>query len=141
MASHFGGKVGGSTQREYGHADVEVIKLGSPYAFADKFLEGLEGQLQVWMSHGDQISEPPEGFHVIGKTKTSPFTVIAHDSKPFFGIQFHPEVTHTPKGKDIIGRFVLNICECSATWTMVRRSLCLEWRSDWLGRSHSSLKR
>jgi GMP synthase (glutamine-hydrolysing) len=120
MASHFGGKVGGSTHREYGHADVEVIKLGPPYAFADKFLQGLEGQLQVWMSHGDQISELPEGFHVIGKTKTSPFTAIAHDSKPFFGIQFHPEVTHTPKGKDIIGRFVLNICECSATWTMVR---------------------
>lgn len=120
MASHFGGKVGGSTHREYGHADVEVIKLGPPYAFADKFLQGLEGQLQVWMSHGDQISELPEGFHVIGKTKTSPFTAIAHDSKPFFGIQFHPEVTHTSKGKDIIGRFVLNICECSATWTMVR---------------------
>ncbi|KAG8812264.1 GMP synthase (glutamine-hydrolyzing) [Serendipita sp. 401] len=118
MASYFGGKVGESTHREYGHADVEVIKLGPPYELADKLLEGLENQLQVWMSHGDKISKAPDDFYVIGKTKNSPFTAIAHKAKPFFGIQFHPEVTHTPKGKDIIGRFVLNICQCKATWTM-----------------------
>lgn len=71
------------------------------------------------MSHGDQISEAPEDFVVVGKTRTSPFTAIAHKSEPFFGIQFHPEVTHTPKGKEIISRFVLNICKCKASWTMV----------------------
>ncbi|PVF99750.1 putative GUA1-GMP synthase [Serendipita vermifera] len=118
MASHFGGKVGGSTHREYGHADVEVIKLGAPYDRADRLLNGLEDQLQVWMSHGDQISEIPNGFRVVGKTKTSPFTAIAHESEPFFGIQFHPEVTHTPKGKDLIGKFIINICNCEASWTM-----------------------
>lgn len=119
MASYFGGKVGGSTHREYGHADVEVIKLGPPNDLADKLFDGLEGGLQVWMSHGDKISEAPKDFSVIGKTNSAPFAAIAHSSKPFFGIQFHPEVTHTSKGKDIIGRFVLNICQCSATWTMV----------------------
>ncbi|KAG8799646.1 GMP synthase (glutamine-hydrolyzing), partial [Serendipita sp. 399] len=118
MALHFGGKVGGSTHREYGHADVEVIKLGPPNELADKLLEGLENQLQVWMSHGDKISKAPPDFHIVGTTKNSPFTAIAHETKPFFGIQFHPEVTHTPKGKDIIGRFVLNICQCEASWTM-----------------------
>ncbi|CAG7849317.1 GMP synthase [glutamine-hydrolyzing]; AltName: Full=GMP synthetase; AltName: Full=Glutamine amidotransferase [Serendipita indica DSM 11827] len=118
MASYFGGKVGGSTHREYGHADVEVIKLGNEFQLANKLLDGLGEQFQVWMSHGDQISTAPNGFHVVGKTRTAPFAAIAHESKPFFGIQFHPEVTHTPKGKDIIGRFVLNICECDASWTM-----------------------
>jgi GMP synthase (glutamine-hydrolysing) len=71
------------------------------------------------MSHGDQISEIPSVFRVVGKTRTSPFTAIAHESEPFFGIQFHPEVTHTPKGKDLIGRFIINICNCEASWTMV----------------------
>lgn len=80
------------------------------------------------MSHGDQISEAPEEFVVVGKTRTSPFAAIAHKSKPFFGIQFHPEVTHTPKGKDIIGRFVLNICKCQASWTMVGTGKPLEGR-------------
>jgi GMP synthase (glutamine-hydrolysing) len=74
------------------------------------------------MSHGDQLSDLPPGFHVIGRTPTAPFTAIAHDSKPFYGIQFHPEVTHTPKGKDIIGRFILDICGCQSNWTMVGRS-------------------
>ena len=71
------------------------------------------------MSHGDQLSAPPEEFHVIGKTQTAPYAAIAHNSKPWYGIQFHPEVTHSPRGKEVIGRFVLNICKCSASWTMV----------------------
>jgi GMP synthase (glutamine-hydrolysing) len=70
------------------------------------------------MSHGDQVNEIPPDFHVVGKTNTAPFAAVAHNSKPFFGIQFHPEVTHTPQGKQVIGRFVLNICECAAKWTM-----------------------
>lgn len=78
------------------------------------------------MSHGDQISQAPPGFLVIARTKTSPFTAIAHETKPFFGIQFHPEVTHTPRGKDIIGRFVVNICQCQTSWTMVRAFLHLK---------------
>jgi len=73
---------------------------------------------EVWMSHGDQLSSIPPNFHTIGSTKTAPYAAIAHDSKPFYGIQFHPEVTHTPRGKQVIARFVLNICRCNATWTM-----------------------
>lgn len=71
------------------------------------------------MSHGDQLSEIPEDFHVIGNTKTAPFAAIAHNSKPFYGIQFHAEVTHSTQGKQVIGRFVLNICKCKTNWTMV----------------------
>lgn len=74
---------------------------------------------QAWMSHGDQIHEPPQNFHVIGKTKTAPYAAIAHNSKPFYGIQFHPEVTHTLKGREVIARFALNICQCRASWNMV----------------------
>ena len=71
------------------------------------------------MSHGDQLQELPKDFHVIGQTETAPFAAIAHNTKSIYGIQFHPEVTHSPKGKAIISRFVLRICECTAHWTMV----------------------
>lgn len=71
------------------------------------------------MSHGDQLSQLPPDFHVIGYTKTAPFAAIAHDTKPIYGIQFHAEVTHSPRGKEVIGRFILNICGCKNNWTMV----------------------
>lgn len=71
------------------------------------------------MSHGDQLSAPPPGFHVIGHTKSAPFAAIAHNAKPLYGIQFHPEVTHSPRGKEVISRFVLNVCGCRTDWTMV----------------------
>ncbi|KAG2018389.1 GMP synthase, variant 3 [Coprinopsis cinerea AmutBmut pab1-1] len=74
--------------------------------------------MQVWMSHGDQLSKPPANFHVIGHTQSAPYAALAHDSKPIYGIQFHPEVTHSPRGKEVIGRFILNICGCKPTWTM-----------------------
>ena len=72
------------------------------------------------MSHGDQLSELPPNFHVIGATKTAPYAAVAHDTKPIYGIQFHPEVTHSPRGREVIGRFIENICGCRAHWTMVR---------------------
>ncbi|KDQ14962.1 hypothetical protein BOTBODRAFT_32333 [Botryobasidium botryosum FD-172 SS1] len=118
MAWNLGGKVGSSNHREFGYAQVEVKRLGKGYELADRLFKGLQDNFQVWMSHGDQISGLPENFHVIGKTTTAPFAAIAHDAKPFFGIQFHPEVTHTPKGKEIISKFVLDVCECKANWTM-----------------------
>jgi GMP synthase (glutamine-hydrolysing) len=71
------------------------------------------------MSHGDQLSEIPPGFRVIGQTDTAPFAAISHEVKPFYGIQFHPEVTHSPRGKEVISRFVVNICGCRQNWTMV----------------------
>src|SRR6266478_3517250 len=71
------------------------------------------------MSHGDQLSEIPADFHVIGHTSTAPFAAIVHNDKPWYGIQFHPEVTHSPRGREVIGKFVLGICHCSTHWTMV----------------------
>ena len=71
------------------------------------------------MSHADKLSKSPPDFHVIGHTKSAPYAAIAHNSKPFYGIQFHPEVTHTPSGKVVIGKFILGICGCRQNWTMV----------------------
>lgn len=71
------------------------------------------------MSHGDQLSEIPPTFQVIGKTSSAPFAAIVHKSKPIYGIQFHPEVTHSPRGKEVIARFVLDIVKCKPSWTMV----------------------
>jgi GMP synthase (glutamine-hydrolysing) len=71
------------------------------------------------MSHGDQLSEKPPGFRIIGQTDTAPFAAIAHEVKPFYGIQFHPEVTRSPRGKEVISRFVVNICGSRQNWTMV----------------------
>lgn len=71
------------------------------------------------MSHGDQLSEIPADFHVIGHTSTAPLAAVAHNDKPWYGIQFHPEVTHSPRGREVIGKFVIDICHCSAHWTMV----------------------
>ena len=71
------------------------------------------------MSHGDQLSEIPADFHVIGHTSTAPFAAIVHNDKPWYGVQFHPEVTHSPRGREVIGKFVLDICRCSTHWTMV----------------------
>jgi GMP synthase (glutamine-hydrolysing) len=71
------------------------------------------------MSHGDQLSRPPADFHVVGHTDTAPYAALAHNSKPIYGIQFHPEVTHSVRGKEVIGRFILDICKCTPNWTMV----------------------
>ncbi|CAG8716629.1 3079_t:CDS:2, partial [Dentiscutata heterogama] len=114
---NFGGSVAPCDHREYGHAILNIIKhQGHP--FTNKLFDGLEGDIQVWMSHGDQLDRAPDGFKVIGYTQTSPFAAIIHEEKYLFGIQFHPEVTHTPRGKDILKNFVTSVCECQANWTM-----------------------
>jgi hypothetical protein len=74
------------------------------------------------MSHGDQLSAPPPDFYIIGHTNSAPYAAIAHNAKPIYGIQFHPEVTHSPRGKEVIARFVRSICGCKNDWTMVRTS-------------------
>ena len=72
------------------------------------------------MLHSDQLSAPPPGFHVIAHTKSVPFAAIAHNTKPLYGIQFHPEMAQCPRGNGVITRFVLNICGCKNDWTVVR---------------------
>ncbi|KAI0034728.1 hypothetical protein K488DRAFT_77043 [Vararia minispora EC-137] len=116
MAWILGGQVAKCDHREYGFAQVQIATFGG--GSADALFAGLGAEMEVWMSHGDQLSVPPTDFRVIGKTKSAPYAAIAHNSKPFYGIQFHPEVTHSPRGKEVIGKFVLNICKCRADWTM-----------------------
>ncbi|KAI8576414.1 hypothetical protein K450DRAFT_257166 [Umbelopsis ramanniana AG] len=117
MTNHMGGSVIPCDHREYGHAMLTVHKHPNN-ASMDKLFAGLEGEVQVWMSHGDQVSKAAEGFQVIANTRTAPFAAVAHESKPFYGIQFHPEVTHTVCGQALLKNFVLDICACKADWTM-----------------------
>ncbi|KAK7006350.1 hypothetical protein R3P38DRAFT_3326126 [Favolaschia claudopus] len=118
MAWQMKGTVDKCDHREYGFAQVTMSKIGGENSSVDALFEGLGDEMQVWMSHGDQLSAPPPDFHVIGYTASAPYAALAHNSKPFYGIQFHPEVTHSPRGKEVIGRFILNICGCRSHWTM-----------------------
>jgi len=112
MAHLLGGRVAPSTEREFGYADVR----GEP-GRTDLF-EGLEETFQVWMSQGDRVHKPPEGFEAIGVSENSPYAAVAHRGKRFYGVQFHPEVAHTPDGSRILRNFVRNVCGCAAEWTM-----------------------
>jgi len=103
-------------EREYGRADLTAQRHNGP---ADLLFEGLQDEaIQVWMSHGDKLSQLPPDFCTIATTQNSPFAGIAHKSKPIFGIQFHPEVTHTPRGTDLLRNFAVNICGAKTNWTM-----------------------
>lgn len=115
IAWNHGGKVDPHDKREYGHAMVEIVKTGVPHL--DALFKNWEGSVQVWMSHGDQLSKAPEDFEVIGKTPTAPFAAMAHKTKPIYGVQFHPEVTHSVRGVELFDNFV-SICGCRRNWTM-----------------------
>ncbi len=111
MAHSLGGAVAKSNKREYGFAELD-ISAKSP------LFEGLPDKISCWMSHGDSLVRLPEGFAPIGQTENTPFAAIADHDKNFFGLQFHPEVKHTPKGKQIIKNFLFSICRCKPSWTM-----------------------
>jgi GMP synthase (glutamine-hydrolysing) len=107
----FGGEVSYSPSREYGHSVLKVER-------SNELFGGLGKELSVWMSHGDKITRLPKGFEIIGKTANSRVAAIESRERKIFGVQFHPEVVHTPKGKEILKRFALQICGCSGSWTM-----------------------
>jgi GMP synthase (glutamine-hydrolysing) len=111
IAWDLGGEVAPCESREYGHADIQVVA-------PNKLFKGLEDNMKVWMSHGDQLKKIPEGFRVIAKTATAPFAGIDCEEKNIYGIQFHPEVTHTPRGKELLKNFVIDICGAQANWSM-----------------------
>ncbi|HPO14418.1 MAG TPA: glutamine-hydrolyzing GMP synthase [Candidatus Hydrogenedentes bacterium] len=111
FAHMLGGKVERAPEREYGIAYLEHRDTTGLFADVDSFT-------QVWMSHGDRVVTLPEGFEVIGKTQNSPFAAIAHKERKLYGVQFHPEVVHTPKGKRILSNFVHTLCGCDASWDM-----------------------
>ena len=127
MAKVMGGEVEVSGQREFGYAQVKVeanseLLNGISY---DKIQNGAH-ILDVWMSHGDRVVNLPDGFSVIGSTESSPIAAIANEQKKLFGLQFHPEVTHTRQGKQILERFVHRICGCGTGWTatnVIRESI------------------
>jgi GMP synthase (glutamine-hydrolysing) len=118
MAEQFGGKVAGSAVSEFGYAQIRQVGNGGLlHDIRDHFDEKGNGLLDVWMSHGDKVVELPPDFEVIAETASCPIAGMAHKSKPFFGIQFHPEVTHTLQGVRILEHFVLEQCGCEALWT------------------------
>jgi GMP synthase (glutamine-hydrolysing) len=111
MAFHLGGSVEFSDRREYGAGTLSVVKE-SP------LFDGLPSKLQVWNSHGDKITQIPPGFEAVAATENSAFAAIQNLEKSLFGLQFHPEVAHTPLGKDILENFLYRACGCSPDWTM-----------------------
>ena len=110
MAKMLGGRVLAAKRREYGHAVIQVLKR------QDLFV-GLGSRLQVWMSHGDQVTEVPNGFEVIARTPTAPVAAMANARKRLYGLQFHPEVVHTPKGLEILRNFLFRAAKCRGGWT------------------------
>jgi GMP synthase (glutamine-hydrolysing) len=105
-------------KREYGHAYLNVERHSNESAHVDALFNGVEDDMEVWMSHGDKLSHIPEGFVTVAKTSNAPFAGMAHTQKKLYGIQFHPEVTHTPKGKHLLKNFAVDICEARTDWTM-----------------------
>lgn len=118
MAAQLGGEVLPGDHREFGYAQIQVHGHS-------QLLEDIEdhvaidgtGLLDVWMSHGDKVTGLPPDFKMIACTENSPFAAMADEKRHFYGLQFHPEVTHTRQGKRILERFVREICGCAATWT------------------------
>ncbi|MFP1737637.1 glutamine-hydrolyzing GMP synthase [Lonsdalea quercina] len=118
MAMQLGGKVEGSNQREFGYAQVEVKSASALVRdIQDTVSAAGEPLLDVWMSHGDKVTAIPQGFETVASTDTCPFAIMANEEKRFYGVQFHPEVTHTRQGQRMLERFVLDICRCEALWT------------------------
>jgi GMP synthase (glutamine-hydrolysing) len=111
MAHELGGKVGGASHREYGPATIDV-KATSP------LFQGLPERLDVWMSHGDRVEAIPPGFEPVAATPSAPFAAAEDAKRRFYAVQFHPEVVHSPRGKDILWNFAHRICGLSGAWSM-----------------------
>lgn len=118
IAWHHGKNVLAGEKREYGHARLNVRRDGGKGTISNRLFEGLGDDMEVWMSHGDKLSHLPPSFSIISTTANAPFAGIAHDSKPYFGIQFHPEVTHTPQGTKLLKNFAAGVCGARQHWTM-----------------------
>lgn len=119
MAQQLGGKVESGTKREFGYAEVRARNHSKLLEGIEDFqTEAGEGRLKVWMSHGDKVSELPPGFKVMASTPSCPIAGMFDEARGFYAVQFHPEVTHTVKGREILQRFVLDICKCKPDWIM-----------------------
>ena len=110
MSKELGGKVELANNREYGKARLEIV--GNDFLFM-----GVKDGSIIWMSHGDYVTELPKGFHLTAKTENSPVCAISNPEKKIYGVQFHPEVTHTEFGKIILNNFLFEVCKCTPDWT------------------------
>jgi GMP synthase (glutamine-hydrolysing) len=111
MAHHLGGRVVFTGRREYGAGTLHI-------ANGSQLLDGLGPQIDVWNSHGDEVTALPKGFRAAGRTDSSNFAAVEDPQRKLYGLQFHPEVAHTPRGKEILQNFVYHICHCTMDWTM-----------------------
>ena len=114
MARHFGGQVAASAKREFGPAEICVR---GPSRLLSALELNAQGGLPVWMSHGDKVVSAPSGFRVTASTDSAPVAAMEHEQAPWYGLQFHPEVTHTDQGGAIYRHFVHGICGCDGAWT------------------------
>lgn len=118
MAAQLGGDVESSTHREYGYAQVRARGHTALLKdIEDEVTPEGYGMLDVWMSHGDRVTRLPDGFKLMASTDSAPFAGMADEQRQFYGVQFHPEVTHTKQGHRILERFVREICACEGLWT------------------------
>jgi GMP synthase (glutamine-hydrolysing) len=118
MVAQLGGQVESSEQREFGYARVRMHAHSKLFkGVRDEVADSGQEFLHVWMSHGDRVTELPPGFRVIAETEHAPYAGIADEARGFYGLQFHPEVTHTTQGAAILQRFVHDICGCQSLWT------------------------
>jgi len=106
-----GGKVQGAREREFGRTKVSITSHEDLFA-------GVPEEMEVWMSHGDQVAATSAGFIPLAKTSTCPIAAVRHATLPLWGLQFHPEVTHTPLGSQLLGNFLLKICGCTGAWKL-----------------------
>ena len=111
LAEQMGGHVVSVDQKEFGHSELEILN-------DSKLFNEIDKKLNVWMSHGDQVQDLPDGFKLLASTKTAPIAAMQHETLPYYAIQFHPEVTHTNQGQEILNNFILNICNAKADWKM-----------------------
>ena len=114
LAAQLGGTVEPSSKREFGSADIDIVEDGAD-GLLGRF--GIDGRLPVWMSHGDKVMSLPPDFEIAASTPNAPIAAMTDRSRRFFGVQFHPEVTHTRNGTEILRRFARDICGCGGLWT------------------------
>jgi GMP synthase (glutamine-hydrolysing) len=111
LAEQMGGQVISSDHKEFGHSELQITK--------DCILfDGLEKSLNVWMSHGDQVQDLPDDFELVASTATAPIAVMQHESKPIYALQFHPEVTHTEDGQNVLNNYLFKVCKTQKDWKM-----------------------
>ena len=113
LAEQFGGHVSSSKNKEFGHAQIIIEKSSLLF---DGFSPG--SSIDVWMSHGDNVSTMPDQFNLLAATSSAPIAAMEHSEKPIYALQFHPEVTHTKQGNTVLENFTFKICKCNAEWKM-----------------------